>query len=499
MPDLNSIPSSPSRSRRPTGTSISAASTAQPPAQAVSPGSINILPSNQQAVHNAGSSSALPSPALPSASSSGTMPIHSQEGTPAAASGAGPGPIRHPRPLTAAELHSELEQEQELLVNRLTRDLTMLRAANNSSVVSNASSASASATNDQFAALSFTDTHMLSGPGFHIPATSATDRRHHRTSSSTSARSFGQLGSAAAQVSSTSAPIPIPHHTSGSAASVLEAARNPRGAASSSMSRQNSTTSHRSQSRNHSPPPPGSGSYHHSYQQHHYQHGSGGGSSYDPTFGYFRGGGGPPGSSIGATPGSEAAVMSPGMLPATHRYEETAFYRGELDTAKRENETLRRRVRELEKMVRQQQRQRRDTSTSSSRQPQPQQAASATDQVATHPRERTDSMSTTTSAVSVSGGVAGAGGGAGGGGGTGIAPGRRGMERAVSSISYAGSVAVGVPEEEVKVGESAASSSGLRKPSIASSTTGEATVVQAATSVPALASTPAVESADAQK
>lgn len=31
--------------------------------------------------------------------------------------GAGPGPLRHPHPLTAAELHSQLEQEQELLVS----------------------------------------------------------------------------------------------------------------------------------------------------------------------------------------------------------------------------------------------------------------------------------------------------------------------------------------------------------------------------------------------
>jgi hypothetical protein len=31
--------------------------------------------------------------------------------------GAGPGPIRHPRPLTAAELHQQLEAEQELLVS----------------------------------------------------------------------------------------------------------------------------------------------------------------------------------------------------------------------------------------------------------------------------------------------------------------------------------------------------------------------------------------------
>ncbi|KAH7027968.1 uncharacterized protein B0I36DRAFT_423652 [Microdochium trichocladiopsis] len=441
MPDLNSIPPSPSRSRRPTGTSISGANSIQAPGQAVSPGSINILPSNQQAVNNAASNSSLPSPGLPPSSTTMVSP-HSSHGQDSSGFGAGPGPIRHPRPLTAAELHSELEQEQELLVNRLTRDLTMLRAANNSSVVSNASSASASTT-DQHAS-SFTDTHMLSGPGFHIPATSA-DRRHHRTSSSTSTRSFSQM----ATQGSTPAPIPIPHH-SGSAASVLEAARNPRGA-SSSMSRQNSTTSHRSQSRNHSPGPyhhgsnPSLGSSSYPYPQH-------GGLPYsagDPTSGYFRG---RPGTSstAAATPGSE--VLSPGLLPATHRYEETAFYRHELESAKRENDALKRRVKELEKMLREQG-SRRDTSTSSTRQ---QPSTSSQPQPADHiagasARERTDSVSTTTSAVSLSGGAPGGGAAAGVGGGAAIAPGRRGMERAVSSISFASSVGVGVPEEEVKV------------------------------------------------
>lgn len=37
--------------------------------------------------------------------------------------GAGPGPLRHPRPLTAAELHSQLEQEQELLVRLYSTSL----------------------------------------------------------------------------------------------------------------------------------------------------------------------------------------------------------------------------------------------------------------------------------------------------------------------------------------------------------------------------------------
>ena len=138
--------------------------------------------------------------------------------------------------------------------------------------------------------------------------------------------------------------------------------------------------------------------------------------------------------SLAATPGSE---LSPGLMPATLRYEETAHYRQELEQAKRENETLKRRVKELEKQMRE--RRESDASTRSTG------GGGA--------RLRSDSVSTTAS-ISVSG-AAGVGGG-----GTGIAGGRvrgHGLERAMSSISTSGSIAVGVPEDEVKVGESAAS------------------------------------------
>ncbi|EOA82702.1 uncharacterized protein SETTUDRAFT_22674 [Exserohilum turcica Et28A] len=51
-------------------------------------------------------------------------------------------PMRHPRPMTAAELHLELEKEQEAVVNRLTRELSALRA-HSASVASTASLSSA--------------------------------------------------------------------------------------------------------------------------------------------------------------------------------------------------------------------------------------------------------------------------------------------------------------------------------------------------------------------
>jgi hypothetical protein len=131
-------------------------------------------------------------------------------------------------------------------------------------------------------------------------------------------------------------------------------------------------------------------------------------------------------------------------MPATLRYEETAHYRQELEVAKRENETLKRRIKDLEKMMRE--RRESDASRGS----------------IGGGRVRSESVSTTAS-VSVSG-AAGVGGG-----GTGIAGGRRegprvgpGLERAFSSLSFAGSVEVGVPDEELQVGESAASG-GLRE------------------------------------
>lgn len=104
-------------------------------------------------------------------------------------------------------------------------------------------------------------------------------------------------------------------------------------------------------------------------------------------------------------------------MPATSRYEETAFYRNELDTAKKENDALKRKVRELEKLVRDRQR---DVS-----------------------RARSESVSTTASAsVPATAGSSIAG------------PRERGRHPARQSVA---SVGVGVPEDEVKVGESAAS------------------------------------------
>ncbi|OTB09451.1 hypothetical protein M426DRAFT_316002 [Hypoxylon sp. CI-4A] len=416
MPDLNSVPPSPrvlAASRHPSSSHNGQPHVASPPQVPIDP-SLDILPSNQQAL-NRSSSISLPSPPLPRSPGLGPASIPRLDNT---GVDAGPGPLRHPRPMTAAELHSQFEQEQELVVNRLTREIDLLRAAQNSSVASNASSASASTSADQTHPSPFTDTHLLSGPGFPLPTTSA-DRRHHRANSSASARSLNQ--SITASQGSAAVPIPIPH--SGNAASVLEAARNPRGAPG--MSRQNSTASQRSGSGNRSPHPYGSlGS---SYTQQH-------GFPHDYTSGYFPRGHVSTSTSVAATPGSE---LSPGLVPGTPRYEEMTHYRQEYEIAKRENEALKKRIKELERVLRE--RQQSETSRVGS------------------VRDRSESVSTTASAnvsgPSGRGGIVTSG--------TTIAGDRRGerrtIERGMSTLSLTGSVATGVPEEEVKVGESAAS------------------------------------------
>lgn len=267
-------------------------------------------------------------------------------------------------------------------VNRLTRELSLLRAAQNASVASNASSASAAAS----AFDAFADNSLLSGSAYTIP----TSRRHHRNSSSASQNPGLQPAS--------------PHEARHAI---------PRSAQSTPLSRQ---SSHSRISRTNSPGPLQNAldpsSYFHSQRVPHASSASM--------------------ASVAATPGSMsyADQLSPGLLPATSRFEETAFYRNELDSAKKENEALKRRIRELERMVHS-----RRTSDAS--------------------RPRSDSVSTTASvSVAPSGGVSVAGPRDSG------MPPRPERERGAtmqSAASASGSVAVGVPEDEVKVGESAAS------------------------------------------
>lgn len=285
-----------------------------------------------------------------------------------------------------------------LQVNRLTRELDLLRQAQNASVVSNNSSTSANASTPgaepMIPMIPDGRQHLLSGSGFSIPSqTSGRERRHNRSGSSASTRSIAATTGSTSVVNIT-APAPV----------------RPSGA--TSLSRQNSTQSHSRQSLSSSPAHVSSFASSHTADAAH--------------AGYFHlrsppVTGGPTFIPSQATPGSGSTeVMSPSLMPGTSRYEETAFHRQELDAVKHENEALKRRIRELERLVRD--RRASDAST----------------------RPRSESAST---AASVNMSTSGPG--------AGIA--RPRGERMTSILSTAGSVAVGVPEDEVRVGESAAS------------------------------------------
>lgn len=123
-PDLNSVPASPRPSTDSTRQSNATLSNSRrasqqmpPPPLPLSPVISNILPSNQQAVAN-----------MPPLHSPGLMPDQT-------AVGIGPGPLRHPRPLTAAELHMQLEKEQEAVVRPLFDNCDFRVLTNSRSIV----------------------------------------------------------------------------------------------------------------------------------------------------------------------------------------------------------------------------------------------------------------------------------------------------------------------------------------------------------------------------
>ncbi|KAF2843191.1 hypothetical protein M501DRAFT_994049 [Patellaria atrata CBS 101060] len=264
-PDLNSVPPSP-----------------RPPNPSTTTTSVPSLPTSRRASQIYPMSP----PPLPLASPGGTLPpvTHHQATHPfpplsPITPGANPPqsvdssgvPMRHPRPLTAAELHLELEKEQEAVVNRLTRELSALRA-HSASVASTASSTS---TRDPTLV---TDVeHPATNPL--VGLTHPTTARRHRSSSSLSRTST------TAHTPSGIANTVFPHRVSITASHVYDGARD---IANGPAQRERT-----------------------------------GGSV----------------SSLGAVP-----LSSP-------RYEEVQGQRMELEEAKRENEVLRRRVRELEAML----------------------------------------------------------------------------------------------------------------------------------------------------
>ncbi|KAJ5635082.1 uncharacterized protein N7484_008395 [Penicillium longicatenatum] len=206
------------------------------------------------------------------------------------------GPLRHPKPLTPSDLHLVLEKEQEAMVNRLTRELSLLRQQ----TASVASTTSSTSTLNE-------STEGVHGSPSLTGSTNSLSSRRQRSSSS--------LGSHAPSVH-------------GSQASVT-------GIAPSRTADPHRSTRSREPSLSHRRPSVGSLS---SYTQHpHPDHIAHYGS---PSIYPHR-------NSVSQT---HLGLSSSSLA----RCEEVATHRSELETARRENEQLRRRVRELEQILKKQ-------------------------------------------------------------------------------------------------------------------------------------------------
>ncbi|GAM40202.1 hypothetical protein TCE0_038f12362 [Talaromyces pinophilus] len=271
-PDLNSVPPSPHLRH-----------TSQPPEPEFNP----ISPSTtQRASHVMGP------PPMPANAMSSTV-----VSDPAGA-GFGPGPLRHPRPMTAADLHLVLEKEQEAVVNRLTRELTLLRQQT-ASVASTASSTSTGLTDSVEASV--------------YPTSS----RQHRSSSNLSSHIPPGSAALAASVSSIAPSRDTALPSSRPSGEFTRAGR----------SREPSVTSPRQ------PVSP--------YGDVGFQSQSQGQQSHRSSVSH----------SHSAYP-PEARRSTSISSTAGNRFEETAQHRAELEAVRRENEMLRRRVRELEQNLR---------------------------------------------------------------------------------------------------------------------------------------------------
>lgn len=210
-------------------------------------------------------------------------------------------------------------------VNRLTRELSLLRqqSASVASTTSSASTGLPDAT-DQNA------NHLMSGASHPTPS------RRHRSSSNLSARSANTAATAATGVTGTSgSTVGTTAGVAGSTVSGIAPARDATLSypyARDSLSRHSSVASRRSEA---SSPSLSSSLYQGDHFPNLHSHRHNGSSSYNP-----------PSSSSQQT-------MNAGntRVPSTQRYEEAAHHRSELEIVKRENEALRRRIQELERSL----------------------------------------------------------------------------------------------------------------------------------------------------
>jgi hypothetical protein len=217
------------------------------------------------------------------------------------------GPLRHPKPLTPSDLHLVLEKEQEAMVNRLTRELSLLRQQT-ASVNSTTSSAS-----------NLTEPDGLhASPSLGSSTTPHVSRRQ-RSSSSLSSHTPATQGAQAASVSGIAPSRDASHPLRSTDHSLPRTIR----------SREPSVTSRR----------PSVGSLC-SFSQ--YPHGD--------QLSHF----GSPSIYPHRTSISQTHLGLSNATNSMARYEEATIHRSELESMKRENEQLRRRVRELENTLKKQ-------------------------------------------------------------------------------------------------------------------------------------------------
>ncbi|KAJ5604810.1 hypothetical protein N7510_009964 [Penicillium lagena] len=219
------------------------------------------------------------------------------------------GPLRHPKPLTPSDLHLVLEKEQEAMVNRLTRELSLLRQQT-ASVASTTSSAST--LNEPTSAEG-----VQNSPPLGRSSSRPNSSRRHRSSSSIGSNAQVAQSAMAANVAGI-APWREnnPHASSRNHSDLPRRARSRE--PSLTMSRRPSVSSLTSFPQ-----------YQHNNDHHTPYYGN------SPSIYPYR-------NSI-SQPQSAAPASNP-----MARYEEAAYHKSELDVVKRENDQLRKRVRELE-------------------------------------------------------------------------------------------------------------------------------------------------------
>ncbi|KAF3029437.1 hypothetical protein E8E15_010124 [Penicillium rubens] len=259
---------------------VSNSTMARPRAATTAPAMVSQSPTPRQPVHGPHTSATLPPGSPPLGTGDYGITSTAQ------------GPLRHPQPLTPSDLHLVLEKEQEAMVNRLTRELSILRQQT-ASVASTGSSTS-----------TFNEADGTRASPTLSSSTPSHSARRNRSNSSLSSHTSANQGQQSASVTGIAPSREIPYRPA-------DHSRTVRSREPSLTSRRPSIGSLSSFSHNNSNIYP----HRNSVSQ----------------------------SQLGHSPGGSLS-----------RFEEATHHRLEVEYMKRENEQLRRRVRDLEQTLKRQ-------------------------------------------------------------------------------------------------------------------------------------------------